>query len=68
MQGNLRRRYSPKVAICLALASVPFVGCNRAEPAKTHTIGVVQYDPILSPSSRASRPRWSHSAMSKGRM
>lgn len=49
MQGNLRRRYSPKVAICLALASVPFVGCNRAEPAKTHTIGVVQYDPILSP-------------------
>jgi putative ABC transport system substrate-binding protein len=37
------------VAICLALASVPFVGCNRAEPAKTHTIGVVQYDPILSP-------------------
>jgi putative ABC transport system substrate-binding protein len=37
------------VALFLVLTGLPSAGCGRAEPAKPHTIGVVQYDRILSP-------------------
>jgi ABC-type sugar transport system substrate-binding protein len=44
-----RRSTSPVVlVICLALAGLASASCDRAA-AKTHTIGVVNYDSILSP-------------------
>ena len=44
-----QRRYSPLVlAVCLALTSLAAASCDRAA-ARTHAIGVVNYNSALSP-------------------
>src|SRR5436190_12123879 len=35
--------------VCIVVAALGLASCNRATSAKTRTIGVVNYDPILSP-------------------
>ncbi len=50
MQRHLQRRYSPiALVICLSLTSLLLTACGGAPPAKTYTIGVVNYYPVLEP-------------------
>src|SRR5947209_293974 len=44
MQRNLQRRYAPlPLVICLMHIGLLFTACDGVTPAKTHTIGVVNY-------------------------
>src|SRR6266567_3760369 len=48
MQRNLQRRYAPvSLVICLIHIGLLLAGCDGVTPAKTHTIGVVNYYPTL---------------------
>jgi putative tryptophan/tyrosine transport system substrate-binding protein len=50
MQRPLQRRYSPlSLVVCLSLTSLLLTACGGAPPAKTYTIGVVNYYSVLEP-------------------
>jgi putative tryptophan/tyrosine transport system substrate-binding protein len=48
MQRSLQRRYVPgPLVICLLLTGLLLTACGGTTPAKTSTIGVVNYSPVL---------------------
>ena len=50
MQRPLPRRSAPiPLVICLSLTSLLWTACGGTTPAKTYTIGVVNYVPALEP-------------------